>query len=387
MTGVLLFGLGLGWNMSFVAATAQLADRSSPAERGKLLGSNDLCASLLGAGLALLGGVVLDVLGVTALAFGAAAHRPPAGLLDLPAQRYGGGRIRTSEGGANGFTARPLWPLGNTPRGREIVATERFDALVVGAGPAGSLAAFWLARGGARVLLTDKARFPRDKPCGGGITVRAERQLPFSIDPVVEDAVDVFELRLGYRRHFRRRTHEPLIRMTQRRRLDAFLVDQAQEAGAEFRDGFRPGDSIRGGGRDRRRRRQRHDWTDRRPRRPSPHRRARGKCRRSTSSGSPGGPGSSSESFPAGTAGSSRRATTSTSAWEGGWGRDLGSENTSLASATSTGSTGRHSRTSVVTGCRSGVRGRRRRVDASPSSVTQPGSSTPSRGTGSTRRP
>ena len=118
------------------------------------------------------------------------------------------------------------------------------DALVVGAGPAGSLAAFHLARGGARVLLTDKARFPRDKPCGGGITVRAERQLPFSIDPVVEDAVDVFELRLGYGRHFRRTTHEPLIRMTQRRRLDAFLVEQAQEAGAEFRDGFRPDDTI-----------------------------------------------------------------------------------------------------------------------------------------------
>ena len=120
----------------------------------------------------------------------------------------------------------------------------RLDALVVGAGPAGSLAAFHLARGGARVLLTDKVRFPRDKPCGGGITVRAERQLPFSIDPVVEDAVDVFDLRLGYGRHFRRRTREPLIRMTQRRRLDAFLVEQAREAGAEFRDGFRPDDTI-----------------------------------------------------------------------------------------------------------------------------------------------
>ena len=118
------------------------------------------------------------------------------------------------------------------------------DALIVGAGPAGSLAAFHLARGGAHVLLADKARFPRDKPCGGGITVRAERQLPFSIDPVVEDAVDVFELRLGYGRHFRRTTHEPLIRMTQRRRLDAFLVEQAREAGAEFRDGFRPDDTI-----------------------------------------------------------------------------------------------------------------------------------------------
>jgi MFS family permease len=72
-TAVLLFLLGLGWNISFVAATAQLADRSSPAERGKLLGFNDLGSAMLGAGLALLGGVVLEVLGVAALVLGAAA--------------------------------------------------------------------------------------------------------------------------------------------------------------------------------------------------------------------------------------------------------------------------------------------------------------------------
>ncbi len=43
---------------------------------------------------------------------------------------------------------------------------ERFDVLVVGSGPAGSVAALVLARGGARVALVDKARFPRDKACG-----------------------------------------------------------------------------------------------------------------------------------------------------------------------------------------------------------------------------
>ena len=71
MTAVLLFGLGLGWNLSFVAATAELADKSAPAERGKLLGFNDLLAGLLGAGLALAGGLALDLLGVAALAIGA----------------------------------------------------------------------------------------------------------------------------------------------------------------------------------------------------------------------------------------------------------------------------------------------------------------------------
>jgi MFS family permease len=71
-TGVLLFGLGLGWNVSYVAATAQLVDLSAPSERGKLLGFGDMSGSLLGAAFVLLGGYALGELGVYALAFGAA---------------------------------------------------------------------------------------------------------------------------------------------------------------------------------------------------------------------------------------------------------------------------------------------------------------------------
>jgi MFS family permease len=72
-TAIALFGLGLGWNVSFVAATAVLADSSAAHERGKLLGFNDLLAGLTGAGLALLGGLALTALGVAALAIGGAA--------------------------------------------------------------------------------------------------------------------------------------------------------------------------------------------------------------------------------------------------------------------------------------------------------------------------
>jgi geranylgeranyl reductase family protein len=115
---------------------------------------------------------------------------------------------------------------------------ERFDAVVVGAGPAGALTAFHLSRARARVLLVEKARFPRDKPCGGGLTYRALRQLPFSVEPVVEDVVSRVECRLQYGRTFAR-GHRPLVVMTQRRRLDAFLVERAVDAGAEFRDGIR----------------------------------------------------------------------------------------------------------------------------------------------------
>ena len=71
-TAFLLFALGLGWSVSFVAATAQLADCAAASERGRLLGLNDLLSSLTGAALALIGGIALDALGVTALALGAA---------------------------------------------------------------------------------------------------------------------------------------------------------------------------------------------------------------------------------------------------------------------------------------------------------------------------
>jgi MFS family permease len=72
-TAVVLFGLGLGWNLSFVAATAQLADCTHAWERGRLLGFNDCLSGLTGAALALLGGAALSTLGVAALAIGGAA--------------------------------------------------------------------------------------------------------------------------------------------------------------------------------------------------------------------------------------------------------------------------------------------------------------------------
>ena len=72
-TAAALFALGIGWNLSFVAATAELLDRTQPWERGKLLGFNDLLSGLTGAALALIGGAALTTLGVTALAVGGAA--------------------------------------------------------------------------------------------------------------------------------------------------------------------------------------------------------------------------------------------------------------------------------------------------------------------------
>jgi geranylgeranyl reductase family protein len=122
------------------------------------------------------------------------------------------------------------------------VFVERFDVLVVGAGPAGSTAAYRLATEGARVLLADKATFPRDKPCGGGLTMRAVHQLPFPVDPVVEDRTTRVRLGLDFTRRVERHMDEPLVLMTQRKRLDLYLIEQAVRAGAEFRDGVKVSD-------------------------------------------------------------------------------------------------------------------------------------------------
>ncbi len=125
---------------------------------------------------------------------------------------------------------------------------KHYDAIVVGGGPAGSTTAYRLAEQGASVLLVDKATFPRDKPCGGGLTLRAVRQCPVDPTPVVEEWIDKVELRFRYRAAVVRETREPVVWMTQRRRLDAFLLDAAREQGVEVREGvhvaIEPGNTL-----------------------------------------------------------------------------------------------------------------------------------------------
>ena len=87
-TSVSLFLLGLGWNVSYVAATAELVTHATPVERGRLLGFTDLSGGLLAAGLALLGGVAYSEIGVAAVAVGAtvAVLVPAVAILVVPSR-------------------------------------------------------------------------------------------------------------------------------------------------------------------------------------------------------------------------------------------------------------------------------------------------------------
>lgn len=112
--------------------------------------------------------------------------------------------------------------------------TSTYDAIVVGAGPAGCAAAYDLSRAGRSVLLVDRRAFPRVKPCAGGLTVKTLRALRYDVRHVVRQVCTgvVVGARSGARRGLE--LHRPVVAMTVRAEFDAFCLDRTREAGAEF---------------------------------------------------------------------------------------------------------------------------------------------------------
>ncbi len=116
--------------------------------------------------------------------------------------------------------------------------------LIVGAGPAGAAAAIVLARGGAEVIVIDKATFPRDKCCGDGLTAGALRRLEaLGLDPSrlpswqrVDDVVvrSISGRTTTFPLPRDRGTYAAVVRRTE---LDAELVRLAEAAGADVRQG------------------------------------------------------------------------------------------------------------------------------------------------------
>lgn len=115
--------------------------------------------------------------------------------------------------------------------------TKRYDAIVIGAGPAGSAAAFDMARAGLSVLLMERCRLPREKPCGGGLTPKARPLLPVSIDDLVLNRASSVEVRVNGKLSVRFRSERADIWMVRRRDLDLRLACAAAEHGADLHEG------------------------------------------------------------------------------------------------------------------------------------------------------
>ncbi len=116
------------------------------------------------------------------------------------------------------------------------------DALVVGGGPAGCAAAYWLARAGRSVVLAERKRYPRDKTCGDGLTPRAVSELlAMGFDLSGAHRVAGLRFRSGHLvRELAWPGHPGLPNwgaVLRRADLDAGLAALAAAAGADVREG------------------------------------------------------------------------------------------------------------------------------------------------------
>ena len=114
-----------------------------------------------------------------------------------------------------------------------------YDVIIVGAGPAGSTLGYELARRGISVLILEKDKLPRNKPCAGGVTFRAHALLDFDIGPVTQRLVYGMKISYQLGDFCVKRYRDPLAHLVMRREFDHLLVRKAQDAGAAVIDGVR----------------------------------------------------------------------------------------------------------------------------------------------------
>jgi geranylgeranyl reductase family protein len=115
----------------------------------------------------------------------------------------------------------------------------QYDVLIVGGGPSGAVAAANLMGKGLRVCILDRARFPRLKPCGGGISCRAFTRLPYLASVMRSVPINyvhrlVFEAPSGESVEFR--SDEPLYAMIRRIEFDHALIRHVVAGGVELRE-------------------------------------------------------------------------------------------------------------------------------------------------------
>lgn len=114
-----------------------------------------------------------------------------------------------------------------------------YDVIVVGAGPAGSTAAFQLAAKNQSVLIIDQDHFPRYKPCGGGLPMRTLAEIPFDVTPVLEFSAGGGMVTFRGKPGLKTPLNGDFAWLADRTKLDAFLLQKACDAGAKCITGMR----------------------------------------------------------------------------------------------------------------------------------------------------
>jgi len=109
---------------------------------------------------------------------------------------------------------------------------------VVGAGPAGSTAAKFLSEKGVKVLLIDKSKFPRSKPCGGGLPIRVLNRFKYVKDKGLIESYSYggFAHSSSLKYNVELQRNEPIVAMILRKKFDYELVKLAIESGSVFID-------------------------------------------------------------------------------------------------------------------------------------------------------
>lgn len=109
-----------------------------------------------------------------------------------------------------------------------------FDVIIIGAGPAGAVLAYGLAKQNIKTLLIEKAHLPRYKACGGGLPLKTANLLPFDASCTFEKYADRGILNFRGSPIFNRDLGSTFAWLIMRDRFDQFLVEKAVEAGAQL---------------------------------------------------------------------------------------------------------------------------------------------------------
>ncbi len=110
-----------------------------------------------------------------------------------------------------------------------------FDVVIIGAGPAGTAAAYDLLEKGLQVLILDKYDFPRKKACAGGITPKGYTLFKYDVSSVIKRTCKIVKINPSTKKHFFIKNDKPLCYMTKREELDAFSLNRCIKAGAKFK--------------------------------------------------------------------------------------------------------------------------------------------------------